>query len=351
MDENVGRAAVSIHAVRDFRLHLESMNNVPQITETDLDPMDPSKHILPEELVRYSIVIPTRGRQDSLENCLHSIRSLDYSKRLYEVIVVFDGDTENYRCVEAIWNPVNLNLRSVIQERTGPAAARNYGARLARGKYLGFTDDDCIVPSDWLIQADLVFDQQPDCLLGGRVQPATSINLYSVASHVLLNAVYAFYNSDPCQARFFASCHMFMPRFSFHQLQGFDSSFWTSEDRDLCARWSSQGWPMWYQPSLVIQHNQRDKFVSFVRRHFGYGKGGYRFYLKQARQNRIVFRVAPKEFYCHLATHLFKLGASPRNYLLICLLLISQIASLFGFVSEAASSQFHSTKKHLGQER
>ena len=107
---------------------------------TDIDPMDPGMYILSENPLRYSIVIPTRGRQDSLEKCLDSIHNLDYPKTLYEVIVVFDGDKENYPRVKSSSNPVDPNLRSVFQERTGPSGARNHSAQLARGRYLGFTD-------------------------------------------------------------------------------------------------------------------------------------------------------------------------------------------------------------------
>lgn len=305
--------------------------------------MDPSKHPLWKEQIRYSIVIPNRGRPDRLQNCLHSIRNLDYPKSSYEVIVVFDGDLENYQQLQTHWNQADLNLQFIFQERAGPAAARNHGTHWARGVYLAFTDDDCIIPCNWLNQADLAFKQHPECMLGGKIQAATPKDIYSVASHTLLEIVYKFYNANPRHSKFFASCHIFIPKSSFHKIGGFDPNFWTSEDRDLCARWSSLGWPMLYQPALVVQHNQKDNFLTFFRRHFGYGKGGYRFHNSQAHQNRVLFQLAPKEFYRHLFSHIFRLGRSFQDYRLVFLLLISQFASLSGFAFEAASSHFQSS--------
>ncbi len=313
--------------------------------------IESSHHPLCKEQIRYSIIIPNRGRPDRLQNCLHSICNLDYPKSSYEVIVVFDGDLENYRQLQRNWNEADLNLQFIFQERAGPAAARNHGTRRARGVYLAFTDNDCIIPCNWLNQADLAFEQRPDCMLGGKIQPATPNDIYSVASHTLLEIVYEFYNAGPNNAKFFASCHMFIPKSSFHKIGGFDPNFWTSEDRDLCARWTFLGWPMQYRPALVVRHNQKDNFLTFFRRHFGYGKGGYRFHKSQAHQNRVRFQLAPKEFYRHLFLHIFRLGRSLHDLRLVSLLIISQFASLSGFAFEAASRSFQSSPNHHPEEK
>jgi glycosyltransferase involved in cell wall biosynthesis len=309
------------------------------------------EQIFEDDPIRYSIIIPSRGRPDPLKNCLQSIRKLDYPERQYEVIVVFDGDRENYNRFEACCCQLDLPLQIVFQERAGPAAARNLGARLARGKYLAFIDDDCQVPADWLTQADLTFEHQPDCMLGGKIRPAATADVYSAASHALLDAVYGFYNADSSHSVFFASCHMLMPKSAFFEIQGFDSNFWTAEDRDLCARWFSRGWPMLYQPSLAIQHDQRDSFGTFFQRHFCYGKGGYRFHLKQARQHHIPFQLAPKKFYNHLVSYSIKVATNPQNHRLVYFLIISQIASLLGFIFEALAFQFQLAKKHLAEKK
>jgi cellulose synthase/poly-beta-1,6-N-acetylglucosamine synthase-like glycosyltransferase len=296
-----------------------------------------------ESPIRYSIIIPSRCRPQALQNCLQAIQHLDYPKNNFEVIVVLDGDKENYERFISLSTHTDFSLQVVSQERAGPSAARNMGARLAKGKYLAFTDDDCLLPSNWLTQVDSLFALHPECLLGGQIMPLATADHCSRASHALLNAVYQFYNDDPAHSAFFASCHMLMPKSAFDELQGFDVNFQTAEDRDFCSRWCSRGWPMFYNPSLVIHHDQKDSFISFFRRHFRYGRGGYRFHLKQARQQQASFHLAPKKFYHHLLSVLGNLTFSKKKYRLVFLLLISQLASLLGFLLQALSWEFPKT--------
>ncbi len=292
-----------------------------------------------ESPFRYSIIIPSRRRIQSLQNCLQTIQHLDYPKNNFEVIVVLDGDKENYERLISLSTQTDFSTQVVSQERAGPSAARNMGARLAKGKYLAFTDDDCLLPSNWLSQADSLFALHPECLLGGRIMPLPIADHYSRTSHTLLNAVYQVYNEDPSHSTFFASGHMLMPKSAFDELQGFDVNFQTAEDRDLCARWCSRGWPMFYDSSLVIHHDQKNSFFTFFRRHFGYGRGGYRFHLKQAEQQQASFHLAAKKVYYNLLSVLGNLTFSQKEYRLVLLLLISQLASLLGFLSQAFSRE------------
>lgn len=98
--------------------------------------------------IDLSIIIPTYNRLPLLKEALDSfVGLLDCS---YEVIVVDDGSTDGtVDFLRTLQEP----YRVFFQEHKGGNAARNYGLRAARGRYIKFLDDD-----DWLI-ADIV-DQQ-----------------------------------------------------------------------------------------------------------------------------------------------------------------------------------------------
>src|ERR1041384_7781769 len=97
----------------------------------------------------FSVVIPTYNNPQQLADCLQSLAEMKYSSDHFEVVVVDDGSNVSPEpVVNSFLNRLHVTL--VTQKNAGPAAARNAGAQVARGKFLAFTDDDCRVSPDWL---------------------------------------------------------------------------------------------------------------------------------------------------------------------------------------------------------
>lgn len=85
----------------------------------------------------FSVIIPTHNRAALLGKALNSIFAQTFSD--YEVVVVDDGSTDGTR----EWlTTVSSRVRVLMQENCGPGAARNVGAKHARGEYLAFLDSD-----------------------------------------------------------------------------------------------------------------------------------------------------------------------------------------------------------------
>ncbi len=84
-----------------------------------------------------SVIIPTFNRPDFLRQCVASLRRCGYPN--LEIIVVDDGSTEDIAAVAREFEPACKYLR---QENQGPAAARNFGFKQAKGRYVAFLDSD-----------------------------------------------------------------------------------------------------------------------------------------------------------------------------------------------------------------
>ena len=116
-----------------------------------------------------SIVIPTRNRKESLKKCLLSLASLDFPLEKYEVIVVdddsSDGTTEFLENMRTIL-PFDLKL---VRHSThkGVSAARNLAIQIAKGEIIASTDDDCLVPPDWLSLLTASFSSSEVGMTGG----------------------------------------------------------------------------------------------------------------------------------------------------------------------------------------
>lgn len=104
-----------------------------------------------ESEVLISVIIPSRNRREILSRCLESLANQTIDD--YEVIVVDDNsddDTPDYLArFEGLYP--DLKFRWFRNEpHIGANPSRNRGVKAAVGRYIAFTDDDCIATPDWL---------------------------------------------------------------------------------------------------------------------------------------------------------------------------------------------------------
>jgi GT2 family glycosyltransferase len=293
----------------------------------------------PERLsmgANFSIIVPTRNRPERLLWCLEAMTALHYPRESFEVIVINDGGSmPPERRLALLAERIELTI--LTQENAGPAQARNYGVQRARGEYLAFTDDDCAPAPEWLAALDQAFRVAPHALVGGRTVNALDRNLCSEASQLLVEYLYRYYNGAFDRgANFFASNNLAVSAEAFRELRGFDSSFRraAAEDRDLCARWRLGGGGFHYAPDAVVRHAHALNLAAFVRQHFGYGCGAYRFRVRQTRRGGERVRLEPLGFYVGLLGFPFRRGILWRNAVIAWLMGMSQVANAAGFFWE-----------------
>ena len=131
-----------------------------------------------------SVVIPTFNRGAGLKDCLNSVAAQNTTD--FEVIVVDDcseSETEAQEIVAAIAKErPHISFRCIRQkENGGHGKARNAGVKVACGKIILFTDDDCTVPSDWVLTHIDAHERYPTAAgVGGWYwpPPKTSRNVY-----------------------------------------------------------------------------------------------------------------------------------------------------------------------------
>ena len=280
----------------------------------------------------FSIIVPTYNRPKKLADCLESLSHLDYPRDRFEVIVIDDKSDQSLQpVVDGFTDQLEVTL--IKQIHAGPAAARNTGVRKAKGDFLVFLDDDCITPTHLLQKLSARCLLVSDHAIGGKTINELRGNLYSAASQAIIDVVYSYYNPNPRQACFFASNNLTVPADRFRTLGGFDVTFTTSEDRDLCDRWLHHGLQMTYAPEVVIYHCNELNFSTFWRQHFNYGRGAYRYH--QARARRGTGRFKPDiKLYIRLICYPFRQKLGYRTLWLTLLVVVSQVASTMGFFGE-----------------
>jgi glycosyltransferase involved in cell wall biosynthesis len=93
-----------------------------------------------------SVIVPARDAQGTLARTLDALARQNLAAS-FEVIVVDDGSAD---ATAEIARDADARVRLVGQPALGPAAARNEGARAARGELLAFCDADVFPTAGWL---------------------------------------------------------------------------------------------------------------------------------------------------------------------------------------------------------
>jgi GT2 family glycosyltransferase len=123
-----------------------------------------------EPSLQFSVIVPSLGREPGLSRALAALAAQTLPRERYEIIVSLDGPSspERTAALEA------RGARVVVSPlRRGPGAARNRGAAAAAGRWLAFTEDDCVPGPGWLAHAaqNIAKDWMLEALAGETVKP------------------------------------------------------------------------------------------------------------------------------------------------------------------------------------
>ena len=285
----------------------------------------------------FTVIVPTYNRPRALRRCLEALAAQHYPSESFEVIVVDDGSDDVLAPVVAEFRD-GLRLTLLTQERAGPAVARNSGAASARGTWIAFIDDDCLATPDWLAGFASAFRANSrGALLGGAIANPLTDNVYTELAEIILKVLLERYHPERGGVYFFRTANLAVRRDEFLTSGGFDPSFATSEDREFCDRWIHQGGTMVQARSAVVLHDNPLGLWTFLRRHYRYGRGAYRFHRLRRDRGSGRFRGEFVWFY------LFVLQAclASRRFVIrkVALVLLWQVCNLLGFLTELVSER------------
>lgn len=285
--------------------------------------------------IRFTVVVPTfASRTSRLGDCLAALAELDYPRESLEVLVVDDGSAAPPRRLVEDWGAA-LPVRLLVIPHGGPGAARNAGARAARGRWIAFTDDDCTPEAGWLraLERRLAGDSLTG--VGGLTLNGLPENRCSTASQLLIHYLYDHFNRGPRGVRFLTSNNLAVWTETFRRAGGFDDGFrrTAAEDREFCDRWVHLGHRLVFADDAVVRHRHVLNLPRFWRQHWQYGRGAFLFHRVRARRSG-RFRLEPPSFYGRLLARPWA-ERGPAPIRTSALLVVSQLANAAGFAAEA----------------
>ncbi len=228
---------------------------------------------------QVAVIVPTRDRSDMVAECLRSLLALDYPE--LQILIVDQSSTDDtIRAIEAIAKE-DRRLRVLRTPPYGASIARNLGARVSTTEIVAYTDDDCVVDSQWVHNLVREFEDSRVALVHGRVLPSpngrrTGIELAykpTKGRQEFAGRVPPWYLGH--------GANMAIRRAALLQVGGFDpllgagGDFGACEDPDMTYRLLMAGWRGVYTGDALVYHRQwrtwRERRMT--ERRYGVGAG------------------------------------------------------------------------------
>lgn len=226
-----------------------------------------------------SVIIPARNAAKTIGECVIAVLSQSVPRDLYEVIVVDDGSTDATGAIAR-----SHGVRVIPQPPLGMAAARNTGARAARGEVLLFLDPDCVPALDWIAQMTAPF-QDPTVVgvKGAYVTHQTGL-LARLIQEEFEDRYRKLEADSPID--FVDGYTAAYRRSAFLGAGGFDPSLGAAEDVDLSYRLLKKGHRFVFTPKAKVYHDHGSTLRRYVGTKLRYGLWRSLVYARHPDQGR-----------------------------------------------------------------
>lgn len=212
---------------------------------------------------KVSIIIPVFNDEKRLEKCLDALDRQTYANDCYEVIVVDNASTADFKSLVARFR----QARYCYEGKQGSYAARNKGLSVATGDVIAFTDSDCIPALNWIERGVSTLRQIPDCgLVGGAItifvkdpKRPSGVEIYE--------SFKGFPQKEYIEkSQFGATANVFTSRKIIDAVGYFDSELKSGGDAEWGKRVSKAGYRLRYAADVEVRHPARSTYAEYYRK-------------------------------------------------------------------------------------
>ena len=215
-----------------------------------------------------SVIVPVRNEEHLIAQCLRSLLDQDYPKDRLEVLVVDNDSTDRSRKIIR-----QFPVQYLFEKKKGASAARNAGARAARGDLLAFTDSDCVVPSHWVSRLVSALNEDSVDAAGGDTPVNSQGSL--IGDYLISRGHYSqkeFFSDASSSSPWLITGNMIVRRSTFQSIGGFEETLLPGEDMDLSWRIVLSGGRLKYLPDLKTLGQRVYSLADFYASNFCSGR-------------------------------------------------------------------------------
>jgi len=209
-----------------------------------------------------SVIIPVYNGEKTIGSCLDSL--LNQVRKPDEIIVIDDSSSDRTKDIVKKHRHVIM----LEQMHKGPAAARNFGAKKAKGDILLFTDADCTLHENWVSEMAKPFDDKAIVGVQGRystTQKSVIARFVQLEIEDRYDRMKRFKHID-----FIGSYSAGYKKDIFIRSGGFDETFpvASGEDPELSFKLAKAGHKMVFNDKAIVYHNHVTSLGTYLKQKF-----------------------------------------------------------------------------------
>ncbi|MEX2214878.1 MAG: glycosyltransferase [Phycisphaeraceae bacterium] len=213
---------------------------------------------------RVSVVVAVYNGAKTLDNCLRSLRRLNYPD--YEIIVIDDGSKDHTPQIVT-----RHGVRSIRVDNGGLSRARNLGIEAATGSIVAFIDSDAYADEDWLFNLVTTLEEHNAAGVGGpNLTPPEDGFVALCVDHAPGNPTHVLLDDET--AEHVPGCNMAFRKDALQRINMFDPTHRAAgDDVDVCWKLLVREEKIAFSPSAVVWHHRRPTVKGFLKQQRGYG--------------------------------------------------------------------------------
>jgi len=250
-----------------------------------------------------SIIVVNYNGKKFLEGCFGSIEKINYPKEKYEVIMVDNSSSDD--SVNYVKKNFPFVKILVLDKNYGFCKPNNEGAKIAKGEYLVFLNNDTVVTKNFLMElVKGVLSEEGVVSCGAKLLKPITINGKNLIDYaggkISLDTLQMYegmwdidtlkYNSKKYTTFGCGACVIVEKKF-FLDIGGFDEYYVAGfEERELGLRAWQYGYKVLYVPSSIVYHFRSgtpNMFFSPLWTELG-PKNAYNFILKNFELKTVI---------------------------------------------------------------
>jgi len=229
-----------------------------------------------------SVIIPAFNSEKTIGKTIESIVKQKTTEKL-ELIVVDDGSRDNTAKEVRKFKDISL-----IQQKknSGPAVARNLGAKKAKGEIILFTDADCVAEKNWLEEMIKPFENQEVVGVQGTYKTKQK-NWTARFVQAEIEDRYDLMKKKEF-IDFIGSYSAAYRKKVFLEFDGFNEEFPSAsgEDPELSYRMEKKGLKLKFNPNAIVYHLHPKSFLKYLKIKFF--RGYWRILMYKYHQDKMI---------------------------------------------------------------